>query len=78
VDRARRFRLKKVIRIFDADSPRMGVKLARRITSLIDAENAALPALEWKSSATRRKANRLIHDSVALMNGGYKRLLRGG
>jgi hypothetical protein len=22
--------------------------------------------------------NRLIHDSVALMNGGYKRLLRGG
>lgn len=46
--------------------------------SLIDAEDAALPALEWKSSATRRKANRLIHDSIALMNGGYKRLLRGG
>jgi hypothetical protein len=45
--------------------------------SLIDAEDAALPALEWKSSATRRKANRLIHDSIALMNGGYKRLLRG-
>ncbi|OBS50460.1 hypothetical protein A8B73_21470 [Methylosinus sp. 3S-1] len=46
--------------------------------SLIDAEDAELPALEWKSSATRRKANRLIHDSIALMNGGYKRLLRGG
>ncbi|VTZ26134.1 conserved hypothetical protein [Methylocella tundrae] len=46
--------------------------------ALIDAEAAALPAIEWKSSATRRKANRLIRDSVALMNGGYRELLRGG
>ncbi|WP_432431221.1 DUF2285 domain-containing protein [Methylocella silvestris] len=39
---------------------------------------AALPSIEWKSSAARRKANRLIRDSAALVNGGYLRLLRGG
>jgi len=46
--------------------------------ALIDAEAAALPAIEWKSSAVRRKANRLIHDAYALMNGGYRKLLPGG
>jgi len=46
--------------------------------ALLDPEAAALPAIEWKSSATRRKANRLIRDAVALMNGGYRQLLRGG
>ena len=39
--------------------------------------DAALPSIEWKSSAARRKANRLIRDSAALVNGGYLRLLRG-
>jgi hypothetical protein len=46
--------------------------------ALLDAEEAALPAIEWKSSATRRKVNRLISDGLALMNGGYHKLLRGG
>ena len=39
---------------------------------------ASLPAIEWKDSAARRLANRLIRDSLALVNGGYLRLLRGG
>lgn len=47
-------------------------------TALLDVEAASLPAIEWKSSATRRKANRLISDSLDLMNGGYRKLLRGG
>lgn len=47
-------------------------------TALLDAKAATLPAIEWKSSATRRKANRLIRDSQSLMNGGYRKLLRGG
>jgi hypothetical protein len=38
---------------------------------------AVLPSVEWKDSAARRMANRLIHDSLALVNGGYLRLLRG-
>jgi hypothetical protein len=46
--------------------------------ALLDADAAALPAIEWKSSAIRRKANRLIKDALALMNGGYRKLLRGG
>ncbi len=40
-------------------------------------KQAALPAIEWKDSAARRLANRLIHDAQALVNGGYLRLLRG-
>lgn len=47
-------------------------------TALLDAEAAHLPAIEWKSSALRRKVNRLIREALALMNGGYRDLLRGG
>lgn len=45
--------------------------------ALLDSGEAALPAIEWKSSATRRKTNRLVSDAIALMRGGYRRLLRG-
>jgi hypothetical protein len=34
--------------------------------------------VEWKDSHTRRAANRLIHDSVALVERDYLKLLRGG
>ena len=44
---------------------------------VIGSFQAALPSIEWKDSAARRHANRLIQDSVALVNGGYLRLLRG-
>lgn len=32
---------------------------------------------EWKSSSERRRTQRLIDEAVALMQGGYRRLLRG-
>jgi hypothetical protein len=32
---------------------------------------------EWKSSSERRRTQRLIDEAVALMRGGYRRLLRG-
>jgi hypothetical protein len=41
------------------------------------AREASLPAIEWKSSAARRKANRLIRDALMIVNGGYLMLLRG-
>lgn len=41
-------------------------------------EQARLPSVEWKDSHARRKANRLIHDSMALVDRGYLKLLRGG
>lgn len=46
-------------------------------TEVIGSLQAALPSVEWKDSAARRHANRLIQDSLALVNGGYLRLLRG-
>ena len=38
---------------------------------------ASLPSIEWKDSAARRHANRLIQDALALVNGGYLSLLSG-
>ncbi|MEW6628988.1 MAG: DUF2285 domain-containing protein [Pseudomonadota bacterium] len=32
---------------------------------------------EWKSSAERRRTQRLIDEAMGLMNGGYRTLLRG-
>ncbi|MBH1993262.1 MAG: DUF2285 domain-containing protein [Sphingomonadaceae bacterium] len=32
---------------------------------------------EWKSSSERRRTQRLIDEALALMRGGYRRLLRG-
>lgn len=55
-----------------------GVRPRGIASALLDAEAATLPAVEWKSSALRRKANRLIGDAVTLMRGGYRDLLRGG
>lgn len=45
---------------------------------VLASEQARLPSVEWKDSHTRRKANRLIHDSIALVERGYLKLLRGG
>ena len=44
---------------------------------VIGSLQAVLPSIEWKNSVARRHANRLIHNSLALVNGGYLRLLRG-
>jgi hypothetical protein len=54
-----------------------GAGLRDITAALIDAREAMLPAIEWKSSAARRKASRLVQDSLALMHGGYRKLLRG-
>ena len=45
---------------------------------VLTSDHAQLPSVEWKDSHARRKANRLIHDSMALVERGYLRLLRGG
>lgn len=55
-----------------------GAGLREIAAALIDADDAALPAIEWKSSATRRKTGRIMRDAIALMSGGYRDLLRGG
>jgi hypothetical protein len=45
---------------------------------VLTSDHAQLPSVEWKDSHARRKANRLIHDSIALVERGYLKLLRGG
>ncbi len=47
-------------------------------TVLLDRDSAQLPARLWKTAATRARAIRLVADAVALMQGGYRMLLRGG
>lgn len=44
---------------------------------VLASDHAHRPSVEWKHSHARRKANRLIHDSTALVERGYLKLLRG-
>lgn len=39
-------------------------------------DDAQLPATEWKVSAGRSFVIRLVRDATAMMNGGYRKLLR--
>lgn len=43
---------------------------------LLDPDARNIPAIEWKTSALRKKVNRLITAAQAHMNGGYLTLLR--
>lgn len=44
---------------------------------VLGSDHAHRRSVEWKDSHARRKANRLIHDSIALVERGYLKLLRG-
>ena len=44
---------------------------------VLNSEQASLPSVEWKDSAARRKATRLVQDATALVERGYLKLLRG-
>lgn len=44
---------------------------------VLGSKQAGLPAIEFKDSAARKRAARLIKDSVALVNRGYLKFLRG-
>ncbi len=44
---------------------------------LLDAEAARWSASAWKSSAARSQVIRLVTEGTAIMNGGYRKLLRG-
>ena len=71
-------RVRLILLLHALDFRLAGAGLRDIAAALIDARDATLPAIEWKSSAARRKATRLVKDSLALMNGGYRKLLRGG
>lgn len=44
---------------------------------VVRSSQARLPAVEWKDSAARRMANRLLRDAIGLVGGGYRALLTG-
>jgi hypothetical protein len=44
---------------------------------VLASDHAQRRSVEWKDSHARRKANRLIHDSIALVECDYLKLLRG-
>lgn len=44
---------------------------------VLNSDQARLPSIEWKDSAARRKATRLIQDAKVLVERGYLKLLRG-
>lgn len=71
----RRARLIQLLHILDYRLT--GAKPRAIAAALIDADASLMSAAEWKSSAARRKARRWIKDAETLMNGGYRRLLRG-
>ena len=45
--------------------------------AMIDTDATEMSAAEWKSSGLRRKTRHWISQAEALMNGGYRKLLRG-
>ncbi|MCQ9155191.1 DUF2285 domain-containing protein [Acidomonas methanolica] len=45
---------------------------------VLHSEQAALPAIEFKDTAARKRADRLIKDAVAMVSREYLKLLRGG
>jgi hypothetical protein len=71
-----RTRLIQLLHAFDVRSDGGGPRNVA-VEVLNAAGEASLPAIEWKSSAARRKANRLIRDALTIVNGGYLMLLRG-
>jgi hypothetical protein len=45
---------------------------------ILHSDQAALPAIEFKDTAARKRADRLIKEAVALVSRDYLKILRGG
>ncbi|HVZ06605.1 DUF2285 domain-containing protein [Rhodopila sp.] len=68
-------RLVRLLHAFDIHSAGGGPRDVA--ADVLSSKQAKLPSVEWKDSHSRRAANRLIHDSIALVERGYLKLLRG-
>jgi len=72
----RKRRLVQLLHAFDIHDTGGGSRdVAARV---LRSKQAQFPSVEWKDTHARRAANRLIHDSIALVERGYLKLLRGG
>lgn len=70
-----RTRLVQLLHAFDVREAGGGPRDVAEL--VLDSKQATLPSVEWKDSAARRKAIRLIRDSVALVERNYLKLLKG-
>jgi len=68
-------RLIQLLHTFDILSAGGGRRDVAR--EVLNSDQAGLPSVEWKDSAARRKATRLIQDATKLVERGYLKLLRG-
>ena len=46
-------------------------------STLLDPDVARQPARDWKGSAAHSRVYRLVKDALALIRGGYRKLLSG-
>ena len=68
-------RLIQLLHAFDIKQDGGGARDVAR--EILASRQAALPSVEWKDCAARRKATRLIRDAAARVNRGYLKLLGG-
>jgi hypothetical protein len=71
----RKHRLVQFLHAFDVHDLGGGPRDVAEI--VLRSDHAKYPSIEWKDSHARRAANRLIHDSIALVEQGYLKFLRG-
>jgi hypothetical protein len=69
-------RLIQLLQVFDIVEAGGG---RREVASLVlKSDQASLPSTEWKDSAARRMATRLIREAFAFVERKYLQFLRGG
>lgn len=59
------------------DLRQSGATLREIAVALGDAEAGRLSATEWKSASSRSHVSRLVRAGLALVNGGYRKILDG-
>lgn len=59
------------------DGRHTGASYREIATVLLDPAVSAMPARDWKVSAPHSRVFRLVKDAVALVSGGYRKLLHG-
>lgn len=70
-------RARLVLQLRALDGEQGGASRREIAAVLLDSQAQHIPAIEWKNAALRKRINRIVASSVALMNGGYLKLLRG-
>lgn len=66
-----------VLQLRALDGEQGGASRREIAAVLLDGQAHHIPAIEWKNAPLRKRINRIVASSVALMNGGYLKLAGG-